>query len=260
MKINKIILNCRGSSSSDIAITSCFSLFLFRSPVVFRVNGLSKTFSGTTAFISGGNTPHFRSVNRTTLKYEYINFSPSTADRQYILSLNIPLDTPVEINNDFVIANTIKSMKAKSLNRGKHYEEFMSLSMRIILMTISEMLFSDTDFPDVPRYAELKKIRQDIFDNPMREWTADDICYEMDISRAYFHRIYYSAFGTTYRQDVISSRILYASEMLKNTNFSVSKIAEICGYDSPSYFMKQFRQHMNCTPSDYRKKAKNEEQ
>lgn len=260
MKINKISLNCHGSSSSDIEISPYFSLILFRSPVVFRVDGLQRTFTGTTAVISGGNIPHFRSANRTVLKYDYVNFQTSTADRQYISSMNIPLDTPIEINDDFVISSTLKSMKAKSLNKGKYYAEFMELSLRIILITISETLCTRRDFPDTPRYSELKKIRQAIFDDPMKEWSADDICYEMDLSRAYFHRIYYNAFGTTYRQDVIFSRILYASEMLKNTNLSVSEISEKCGYDSPSYFMKQFRQHMGFTPSDYRKMAKNEEQ
>ncbi|MDE5772804.1 MAG: AraC family transcriptional regulator [Ruminococcus sp.] len=259
MKINKINLNCRKNSSSGIEKNPHFTFFLFRSPMIFTSGGENKTFTGISAVIlSNGYKQEIRPLNNTPLKYDYVNFQTSSADRQYISSMNIPLDVPFEITDDFVISSTLKSMKSKFLRNGRHYTEFMELSMRIIFISISEMLSAKPELPSIPKYAELRNLRNSIFEEPMKEWSADDICYNLAISRAYFHRLYYTAFGTTYRQDVIYSRILYACELLKNTDLSISEIAEKCGYDSDSYFMKQFRQHKNCTPSEYRKIIKNE--
>ncbi len=259
MKINKINLNCRKNSSSEIEKNPHFTFFLFRSPIVFTSGGESKAFTGSSALISSNiYRQEIRPLNNTPLKYDYINFQTSSTDRQYITSMEIPLDVPVEVTDDFVISSAMKSMKSKFLQKGKHYNEFMELSMRIIFISISEMFSVKPDSPKIPKYAELRTIRNAIFEEPMKEWSADEICYNMAISRTYFHRLYYMAFGTTYRQDVIYSRILYACDLLKNTDLSISEIAEKCGYDSDSYFMKQFRQHKNCTPSEYRKTAKDE--
>ncbi|MDE5620435.1 MAG: AraC family transcriptional regulator [Ruminococcus sp.] len=259
MKINKININCHKTSSSGIERNPNFTFFLFRSPIVFSSGGESKVFTGSSSVISSnGFRQEIRPLNNTPLKYDYVNFQTSSTDRQYIVSMNIPLDVPVEITDDFVISSTLKSMKSAFLKKGKHYTEFMELSMRIIFISLSEMFSAKPDIPSIPKYQELKALRDAIFEEPMKEWSADEICYNMAISRAYFHRLYYTAFGTTYRQDVIYSRILYACELLKNTDLSISEIAEKCGYDSDSYFMRQFRQHQNCTPSEYRKIIKNE--
>jgi AraC-like DNA-binding protein len=83
------------------------------------------------------------------------------------------------------------------------------------------------------------------------------MCEDMQISRTYFHRLYFEAFGVTFRQDIIESRLIHASELLKNTDLSVTAISETCGYDSESYFMRQFKQHKGCTPSEYRRRVKN---
>ncbi len=259
MKINKINLNCHKKSSSEIEKNPHFTFFLFRSPMVFTSGGESKVFTGNSALISSNiYRQEMRGLNNSPLKYDYINFQTSSVDRQYIISMNIPLDIPVEVSDDFVISSTMKSMKYEFMNKGKHYNEFMELSMRIIFISINEMFSAKPYLPKIPKYAELKNIRDAIFEEPMKEWSADEICYDMSISRSYFHRLYYMAFGTTYRQDVIYSRILYACELLKNTDLSISEIAEKCGYDSDSYFMKQFRQQKNCTPSEYRKTADDE--
>ena len=45
-----------------------------------------------------------------------------------------------------------------------------------------------------------------------------------------------------------------AKRLLVETNNSVSLIAEKCGYENDSYFMRQFKSHIGITPSEYRKK------
>lgn len=259
MKVNRISLNCNKNQLSETDYSHNYTFFLFRTPVTFRTDGEKITFKGVSAGIfSTGNKPDFVSADRTPIKFDYVSFQISPIDRQYMSSMNIPINTPVPILDDLVISNTLNSMKSEFSQKDKYHIEFMELSMRIIFISVCEMSARKKTLPDIPYYNRLKTVRNAIIAEPMKQWSVDDICYNLNISRTYFHRLYKEAFGITCMQDVIRSRINYACELLKNTDLSVSEISEKCGYDSDSYFMRQFRQLKNCTPSEYRRKVRNE--
>jgi len=52
-------------------------------------------------------------------------------------------------------------------------------------------------------------------------------------------------------------RLLLAAEKLISTDLPVTDIALSCGFSSPSYFTKQFRELIGKTPSVYREERKN---
>ncbi len=182
-------------------------------------------------------------------------FRPSSSDRQYMADMDIPFDMPVELPDDFIIASAIKSMKIHHDMSERRKSEFSELYMRIILIALEDAHSSiKSEKSNIPKYPHLKKLRDSVYDEPLRKWSIDIICQKFGISKTYFHRIYTDTFGTTFTQDVIESRLIYASSLLADTELSVSAIAEKCGYESDSYFMRQFRQHRGCTPTEYRKK------
>ncbi|MNE96790.1 HTH-type transcriptional regulator ChbR [compost metagenome] len=45
-----------------------------------------------------------------------------------------------------------------------------------------------------------------------------------------------------------------AVSLLRTTDHSIQEIGRECGFDSPSYFGKVFREYMSMTPKDYRLK------
>ena len=259
MKITKIILGCRRTGTVYGEMSDDYCLYLFRTPVVFNLGGNEKLYAGSSAIMYTGNKrQYFRPQDGKTMKYDIVQFKPSSADKQYAASMNIPFDVPVDLADDFVIASIIKSMKVRIGINGRRNNEFMELSMRMILICMGDMCSSEvTPLParDIPKYHRFKTLREEIYDDPMRAWSVDEICSELDISRTYFHRIYLSAFGVTFLQDVIESRLVYAEELLSETELSVSSVAEQCGYDSDSYFMRQFKQHRGCTPTEFRRRA-----
>ncbi len=263
MKINRIQLNCRRSSALGGEMGADPVLLLFRTPVEYIENGAVKRTSGNSAAIlTSGYKQSFRPVKGNPLRYDIVSFKTSAADRQYIASMNLKQDAPVELEDDFVISGVLRSMQSQSMHRGKHFSEFMELSMRLIFIAISDA--SDncekSSVEKIPHYLKLKKLRDSIYEDPVNTWSVDEICSELHISKTYFHRLYFAAFGVTCRQDVIESRLIFAAEMLKNTENTVTEIAEICGYDSESYFMRQFKMHKGCTPTEYRRRAKTTEE
>ena len=49
-------------------------------------------------------------------------------------------------------------------------------------------------------------------------------------------------------------KILYACNLLKTTDYTISHISSLCGYDSLSHFNRIFKQTVKCTPNEYRTK------
>ena len=259
MKITKIALGCRRTNSVYGERYQECCVCLFRSPVIFDFGGTEKKCSGLTIILyTPGKRQYFRPEEGGTLKYDMVLFRPSSADKQYAAGMNIPFDVPMNIKDDYLISSILKNMKVCFGLDGRRKSEFMELSMRMILICVADQNDygkSVKEEINVPKYPQLKALRDDIYDDPMRSWSIDEMCAELGVSRTYFHRIYLAAFGVTCRQDVIESRLAYAEELLSETDLSVSAIAEQCGYESDSYFMRQFKQHRGYTPTDYRRKV-----
>lgn len=55
---------------------------------------------------------------------------------------------------------------------------------------------------------------------------------------------------------LIERRVVEAKHLLETTDYSVSKIATMTGFSSPSYFSQVFRKETKLTPNEYRKQAK----
>lgn len=67
-----------------------------------------------------------------------------------------------------------------------------------------------------------------------------------------FRDMYGKPLYTWYRE----YKFLRAKELIKNTDYPISKIANMIGYKSSSKFTKAFKKEMGVLPSSYRKKKK----
>lgn len=257
MKINKIELGCRQTSAVAGEVSGDCCLYLFRTPVVYNVGIAERVCEKSSIIMYNSNRrQYFRPKDGGIMKYDKVEFRPSAADKQYAAAMNILFDVPVELRDDFVIASVIKSMKVRYGMIGSRNYEFMDLAMRMIFLCIGDVCGSDAELVperDISKYKQLKALREDIYDSPAHEWSIKGICDSLGLSKTYFHRLYLKAFGVTCRQDIIESRLVCAEKLLMETDLSLSEIAEKCGYDSDSYFMRQFKLHRGLTPTEFRR-------
>lgn len=256
MIVSRIELNCSRKETAPAENTGGLRLILFRSPVTFTINGAEEHFDDLTAVIFTESCKlSYRSRNGEPLKCDIVEFSLSSGEEQYVGDLNIRYDVPVRVKNGHMIADILKNMKQRSQVISKNNQEFMELALRMIFIWIGDP--GKTKFDDresaLPQYAKLKKLREEIYDDPLGDWSVQTVCKRMKISPTYFHRIYQSAFNVPFRQDVIRSKLVLAADKLANTDESVGKIAVECGYENEPYFMRQFKQHNGVTPTEYRK-------
>ena len=83
--------------------------------------------------------------------------------------------------------------------------------------------------------------------------TLDEIASFVGLDRFSLCRYYATARGTTVMDALLKIRIEKAKRFLRYSTDPVARVGELCGFESPSYFGKRFRQTVGCTPTQYRK-------
>lgn len=87
-------------------------------------------------------------------------------------------------------------------------------------------------------------------DNP--GLSVEDISSDLGVSRAQLYRKIKQDTGSTPGELLQSIRLEKASDMLKNTQMTVSEIAYAVGFSSPSYFSKCYKDKFGTSPSELR--------
>lgn len=70
----------------------------------------------------------------------------------------------------------------------------------------------------------------------------------------YINSIFKKSEGETIGKYICAKRIELAKTLLVNTEFSISEIAEMCGFNQHSYFTRTFKQYCSMNPAKYRNK------
>ena len=69
---------------------------------------------------------------------------------------------------------------------------------------------------------------------------------------AYFSRLFKKAFNMNFTDYIMDIRLKHCCELLKNSDYTIDKIIEECGFSDRNTFYERFRNKYGCTPSEYR--------
>lgn len=97
----------------------------------------------------------------------------------------------------------------------------------------------------------LKKILSYLQDHYTEKITLADIAAEANICQSECCRFFKKHMKESIFEYLISYRIEKSLPLLTEGQASITEIAELVGFSSPSYYTKIFREHMGCTPSQY---------
>ncbi len=93
-----------------------------------------------------------------------------------------------------------------------------------------------------------------IQDNFQQQVRLDDVAGYVHVSKYHLSREFKKYVGVSIQDYLIKTRISYAENLLIHTNMSIESISETCGMSSCSHFIRTFKQKIQKTPLQYRKK------
>ena len=84
-------------------------------------------------------------------------------------------------------------------------------------------------------------------------YTVNDLCQKLNYSRMQLSRLFKQYFGTTPHDYLLSNRLLYAQNLLINTDMNTLEIANAVGYSNLAQFNIVFKKKFGVTPGQYKK-------
>ena len=146
-----------------------------------------------------------------------------------------------------------RRMRDELVNCSWGYEEMLTYLFRGLLMTMRRHMTEKG--PRVTGFVQDEMERARIY---FDEHYKEDISIEQyaasrSMSTSWFNRSFKSAMGTSPMKYILDIRIRNAQVLLETTDYSISDIAALIGYDNPLYFSRLFSKAKGLSPSRYRK-------
>lgn len=100
---------------------------------------------------------------------------------------------------------------------------------------------------------EIKLAASFFHENYNRQISIEEYAQSRHISVGWFIRNFKLVTSMTPIQYILSIRISNAQSLLEHSNYNVSEVAGIVGYDNPLYFSRVFKKQVGLSPAQYRK-------
>lgn len=135
----------------------------------------------------------------------------------------------------------------------ENYQEMLEMYLRQIFIRLHRR-FQASARMDNSCAAEKIDIAVAYFNEHYSEQISiEEYAENAHVSTSWFIRNFKLYTGFTPMQYILSKRIYNAEALLQNTQYNVSEIANIIGYENPLYFSRIFKKVKGLSPSEYRK-------
>ena len=200
------------------------------------------------------NTPHTECGHPDT-PFEYIalglNRVEFSADKKPSTTNYIIRD--ISKNKDDIYS-LLKIILKEVRNKDENFETICQNLLEVLVIDIIRTTHTDVIITSSQMTTKECKFIEQYIDEHFR----DDITLQTLSELTYLNKYYLVHTFKNYKgispiSYLIDRRIQEAKHLLETTNHPVTKIAELCGFSSQSYFSQIFKKETSMTPNTYRK-------
>ena len=198
-------------------------------------------------------TPYAHESNRLSpWELKWVHFDGISAQDFYQAFLSQGSENVFSPGNPALFNECLSSLLALYKKNASHRELFAHK----YLTDLCTFCFSESKSKTLLFSSESKllDIREYLYSHYAEKISLDDLASLFFISKYHLVREYGKHFGITPASDLINCRISHAKELLRFGTQSIESISTLCGFRSPSYFIRAFKRAENMTPLEYRRK------
>lgn len=153
---------------------------------------------------------------------------------------------------DLLFSKIYKEFK----NKGDSSDIMLKYELGEILITLSRLISGNesTNEPEhTPTVIEesVKYINSLVGTPEINEISLTSVAEKFFMSPTHFSRKFKQETGFGFKEYIISAKILFAKNLMHSTNYSITKIALMSGFDDSNYFSTVFKNHESISPRAY---------
>lgn len=146
------------------------------------------------------------------------------------------------------VSRLFEEISRFSATEAYRQEELCSAALRLMLHLAKNADVQTQTNPDA-----LQKAIQYIHRHISEDLSIDAISEACYVSKYYLCRAFKKRIGLTIMEYILQTRLTMAKELLRKEAYSITQISDLCGFSSPSYFSRVFKEKTALSPSKYRK-------
>ena len=203
------------------------------------------------------NVPHTEvSLNAQPLEYIVLGIEGvELASSEHSNGRFSMLDHFESVEISGCLRNILREMEQKSTG----YEDICQAYMEILLIRL--MRSTALSVPMQPQQISANRqcaaVKRYIDQHFKETLTLDQLAEEAHMNKFYLSHAFKQEFGVSPINYLISCRIEESKYLLAETDLSISQIAQLLNFSSPSYFSQVFRRTQGVSPVEFRQSTKN---
>lgn len=154
----------------------------------------------------------------------------------------------IKIVNNVEMIRTVQRIVNELELKGPHYQYLVIMYYAELLIQLYRYMH-ETYLP-ICTNDLLKKAVCYIQQNYQKDISVSDIAGYASISERYLRKLFSQSLNLSPLDYLNQTRINKSIELLKNTEKSVKEVCFLCGFQSPQYFSRVFKQQMGLSPRE----------
>ncbi|NBK99831.1 MAG: AraC family transcriptional regulator [Erysipelotrichia bacterium] len=149
----------------------------------------------------------------------------------------------------------LRTLVEEIKNEDENYEAITQNLLEILILNILRRTKKKIQIKATKKVTkECRFIEQYINDHFAEDITLQKLSELTYLNKYYIVHVFKKYKGLSPINYLIERRMEEAKNLLETTNYSVSKISDIIGFSSQSYFSQTFKKEMDMTPNQFRKR------
>lgn len=136
-----------------------------------------------------------------------------------------------------------------------YYTQVLILELLILLNRFSTKNLIEEKVIHSSTHLRVFEIVRFINSNYMTSITLNSLSAQFYISTYYLSRLFKEVTGFSFSDYLNQIRLLEAKKLLRYSNFSITQLSELVGFESSTHFGRAFKKSTGITPSQYRKNS-----
>lgn len=160
------------------------------------------------------------------------------------------------------VEEVLKAMKKELVEREKGYESVLEIKLAELLIFSARRkqvtILDGLNIVSSSKHNKISEIAQYLTVHYARNESLDILAKKFFISKYYMCKSFKEVTGFTIIEYVNMLKIKEAEKYLIETDYNITDIAELVGYESITYFGKVFKETMRMSPLKFRKSKSNQ--
>ena len=265
--------------SKPLMVCSCGTYHLFTRPklpthrprgrldwqILYIASGKAHFFfNGVEEIVTAGNMVIYRPKEEQRYYYYgtdhtevyWVHFTGGNV-KNILRSYGIPDDVHVIHTGTSLEYKKIFTQMIQELKLCKEdYEELLVIYLQHLLIMLHRLVNVKPKTKTHALIEEMNNAVRFFHENYNKSICIEEYAAEHHMSVSWFIRNFKEYTTMTPAQYILSLRISNAQTLLESTNYNVTEIADIVGYDNPLYFSRIFKKQSGMSPSEFRKQLK----